>query len=79
MTAKEEFLEIYKTHITRKGADELLDWILRTDFFTAPASTRYHCSCENGLVMHSVSVFNTMMEKHFDEETDNVESFKPQR
>ena len=36
MTAKEEFLEIYKTHITRKGADELLDWLLRTDFFTAP-------------------------------------------
>ena len=75
MTAKEEFLEIYKTHITRKGADELLEWLLRTDFFTAPASTRYHCSCENGLVMHSVSVFNTMMEKHFDEETDSVESF----
>ena len=61
MTAKDEFLEIYKTHITRKGADELLDWILRTDFFEAPASTRYHCACENGLVMHSVS--------------DSVESF----
>ena len=75
MTAKEEFLEIYKTHITRRGADELLDWILHTDFFDAPASTRYHCACEHGLVMHSVSVFNTMMEKHFDEETDSVESF----
>lgn len=25
--------------------------------------------------MHSVSVFNTMMEKHYDEETDNIESF----
>ena len=75
MTAKEEFLEIYKTHITRKGADELLDWLLRTDFFTAPASTRYHCACEGGLVTHSVSVFNTLVEKHFDEETDSMESF----
>ena len=29
MTAKEEFLEIYNQYITRKGADELLDWIER--------------------------------------------------
>ncbi len=57
MTAKEEFIEIYNQYINRKGADELLEWIERTDFFTAPASTRYHCSCEGGLVMHSVSVF----------------------
>jgi len=75
MTPQEEFLEIYRTHIKRRGADELLEWIMRTDFFTAPASTRYHCSCENGLVMHSVSVYKTMVEKHFDEETDNMESF----
>ena len=44
MTAKEEFIEIYNQYINRKGADELLEWIERTDFFTAPASTRYHCS-----------------------------------
>ena len=75
MTPQEEFISIYKEHITRKGADELLDWLKRTDFFTAPASSRYHCACESGLVIHSVSVFNTMMEKHFDEETDSIESF----
>ena len=75
MTPQEEFITIYKEHITRKGADELLDWLKRTDFFTAPASSRYHCACEGGLVIHSVSVFNTMMEKHFDEETDSAESF----
>ena len=75
MTPQEEFIAIYKEHITRQGADELLEWLKRTDFFTAPASTKYHCACDNGLVMHSVSVFNTMMEKHFDEETDNFESF----
>lgn len=75
MTPQEEFIEIYNKYITRQGADELLEWLKRTDFFTAPASSKYHCACENGLVMHSVSVFNTMMEKHYDEETDNVESF----
>lgn len=75
MTAKEEFLKIYNENITRNGSKELLDWLLKTDFFTAPASTKFHCACECGLVMHSVSVFNTMVEKHFDEETDNMESF----
>ena len=75
MTAKEEFIQIYKENITREGSAQLLEWLEKTDFFTAPASTRYHCACENGLVMHSVSVYNTMIEKHFDEETDYVHCF----
>ena len=75
MTAKEEFIKIYTENISRKGSKELLEWIQKTDFFTAPASTKYHCACECGLVMHSVSVFNTMMEKHFDEDSDSLESF----
>ena len=75
MTAKEEFIQIYNESITRRGASELLEWIQKTDFFTAPASTKYHCACENGLVMHSVSVFRTMVEKHFEEESDSMESF----
>lgn len=75
MTAKEEFMKIYTDNITRKGSAELLEWIQKTDFFTAPASTKFHCACEHGLVMHSVSVFNTLMEKHFDEEHESIESF----
>ena len=75
MTAKDEFIKIYTENITRRGSAELLEWIQKTDFFTAPASTKYHCACENGLVMHSVSVFNTLVEKHFDEDTDSMESF----
>lgn len=75
MTAKDEFIKIYTDNITRKGSAELLEWIQKTDFFTAPASTKFHCACEHGLVMHSVSVFNTLVEKHFDEENDSLESF----
>lgn len=75
MKGKQEFIKIYKDNITRAGSTELLEWLLKTDFFTAPASTKYHCACENGLVMHSVSVYDVMMEKHFDKETDNPESF----
>ncbi len=75
MTAKDEFIKIFTENVQRPGAKELLNWLMNTDFFTAPASTKYHCACENGLVMHSVSVFNTMMEKHFEEGVDSVESF----
>lgn len=60
MDYKERFLEEYKTHVTREGADALLAWLLTTDFFTAPASTRYHGACEAGLVMHSLNVFDVL-------------------
>ena len=72
---KAEYLELFEKYVNRPGKDRLLDWMGKTDFFTAPASTKYHCACPQGLVMHSISVFNVMMEKHFDEETDSVESF----
>ncbi len=75
MGYKEEFISIFKENISRQGSQELLDWMLKTDFFTAPASTKYHCACPEGLVMHSLSVYKVMMEKHFEEGVDNPESF----
>lgn len=71
---QQEFEEIYKTHITREGADKLLEWMRGTDFFTAPASTKYHCACEFGLVQHSVNVYKTLVERYF-EEGDSPETF----
>ena len=75
MDYKQEFIDIYTAHIKREGAAQLLEWMQKTDFFTAPASSRFHCACEQGLVMHSISVYKTMMEKHFDPSKDNDESF----
>ena len=75
MGYKEEFIQIYKENIKREGSAELLEWLQKTDFFTAPASTKFHGACEQGLVMHSISVFKTLVEKHFEPETDNMESF----
>ena len=51
---KEKFVKIYNDNIKREGADKLLNYLLSdaSDFFTAPASTKYHCACEGGLVMH---------------------------
>lgn len=52
------FEEIYQKYITRPGADELLVYLQTTDFFTSPASTRFHGAHEGGLVQHSVNVWN---------------------
>lgn len=61
MTAKERFIEIYTQNITREGADKLLDFLLNgSDFFTAPASTRYHGAHEGGLVEHSLNVYDCL-------------------
>ena len=75
MEYREEFEAIYQKHIQREGSRELLEWLGKTDFFTAPASTKFHCACEQGLVRHSLSVYQVMREKHFDPQTDSEESF----
>ena len=64
---KEEFCNIYKEHVTREGGDRLLSWLSTTDFFTAPASTKFHCACEFGLVMHSLNVYKVLRGKYFEE------------
>ena len=60
MTAKDEFIQIYNDNIKRSGADKLLEFLLKSDFFTAPSSTRYHGSYEGGLVQHSVNVYHCL-------------------
>jgi len=61
MTAKERFIEIYNEHITRPGADKLLEWLEKSDFFTAPASTRFHLNRPGGLVEHSLHVYDRLL------------------
>lgn len=75
MSYKDKFIEIYQSEINREGSTELLDWMCKTDFFEAPASTKYHCACTEGLVRHSLSVYDVMMRKHFDDLEDSRESF----
>lgn len=57
MGIKEEFLAVARSSIKREGIEDLLAWLETTDFFTAPASTRYHGAVEGGLVSHSLSVY----------------------
>lgn len=64
MGAKEEFLEIYRSHIERRGSQQLLEYLQSdaSDFFIAPSSTRYHGSHEGGLVEHSVNVYHCLVD-----------------
>lgn len=75
MEAKERFIALFEEKIHRAGADKLLAWLQSVDFFTAPASARFHAAYEGGLVVHSLNVYDVMMERHFDPQTDNEESF----
>lgn len=62
MDFKNRFIEIYKANIKREGADKLLDYLCsrNCDFFTAPASTKFHCSYEGGLCEHSLNVYDCL-------------------
>ena len=62
MTNRERFIDIYKTKIKREGADKLLAYLCSegSDFFTAPASTRYHGNYEGGLLEHSLNVYDCL-------------------
>ena len=70
---KDRFIEAYTTAISRQGSKELLDWMLKTDFFTAPASSKFHSAYEGGLCDHSLNVYNVMIDRYNDGKPD--ESF----
>lgn len=60
MDHKERFLSLCREYIKRDGVDNLLRWLESSDFFTAPASSRYHGSHPGGLVEHSLNVYDQM-------------------
>lgn len=62
MDAKKRFLSIYDELIHREGADKLLEFITseQSDFFRAPASTRYHGAYKGGLLEHSLNVYDCL-------------------
>ncbi|MBQ8213334.1 MAG: HD domain-containing protein [Clostridia bacterium] len=62
MTNQERFMQIFQEKITREGSDKLLDFLTKSDFFTAPASTRYHLACEGGLLQHSLNVYDCLVD-----------------
>ena len=61
MNRKDDFVNLFTKYIERPGATELLNWLESTDFFSAPASTRFHGNYEGGLCEHSVNVWEELV------------------
>lgn len=59
---KEQFLELLRS-TNREGIEELINFLEKTDFFTAPASTRFHGNHEGGLLEHSLKVYEILKYK----------------
>jgi len=53
----------FLSRVGRTGMAELIAYIQTTDFFMAPASTKYHCSYEGGLAEHSLNVLKRLAAK----------------
>ena len=58
---KDKFISLFNENIKREGADKLLEWLNKSDFFTAPASSKFHSNYEGGLCQHSINVFDRMI------------------
>ena len=62
MNKKDEYLNILNGCVKRPGIEKIISYLnsASCDFFTAPASTRFHGSYEGGLVEHSLNVYNCL-------------------
>ncbi len=57
MTNREKYISILSKV---PNTERLIEWLCTTDFFTAPASTKYHSSYEGGLCYHSLAVYDCL-------------------
>ena len=68
---KEEFIKLLK-QVNREGMDKLIEFLEKSDFFVAPASTRYHGAYEKGLLEHSMKVYEILKTKTEDNDTTKI-------
>ena len=57
---KEKFIELLRS-TGRQGIDEVISYLEKAGFFTAPASSVHHLNVEGGLLKHSMNVYNLAM------------------
>lgn len=58
---KKRFISLCSEKIKRDGMDGLLDYLAKSDFFTSPASTRFHLAQPGGLLQHSLNVYDELL------------------
>ena len=59
---KEDFINLLLS-TKRDGIENIISFLEKTDFYTAPASTKFHGSFETGLLEHSMKVYEILKEK----------------
>ena len=57
---KERFIELLRS-TGRQGIEEVINYLEKSGFYTAPASTKHHLSFEGGLMEHSINVYDMVM------------------
>ena len=73
---KKAFLHHLTENVHRDGLDGLIEWLEASDFFTAPASTRFHGNYDGGLCEHSLNVYGCLQHiaSRYPDETATDES-----
>ena len=76
---RELFNKIFSL-IKREGVEDLQKWIEDSDFFTAPASTRYHGAVEGGLLHHTINVYLQLRKlyKEFAKKKQGMDELTPE-
>ena len=59
---KERFLKICREEINRPGLENLIEWLEKSDFFQAPASSKFHGNYVGGLCEHSLNVYDCLVD-----------------
>lgn len=62
MTNQEKIESTLRKYVKRQGVEDLIAGLASSDFYTAPASTRFHDSEEGGLAKHTMKVCKILME-----------------
>lgn len=58
---KQRFINIFTEKVKREGAEKLLNYLQKSDFFTAPASSKFHNAIKGGLCDHSLNVYDRVV------------------
>lgn len=71
---REEIIALLRS-TERDGIERLITYLDKHDYFTAPASTKYHLACRGGLAQHSLNVYYNMMRLYYGDEWRTLKEY----